>query len=161
MQLKELNVIINGKPYRFNIEPGTTLIELIRDQLSLTGTKRGCSDGSCSTCTVIVEGKAVKSCSILALQLNGKSILTIEGLEKDGQLHPLQESFIENHGMQCGYCTPGMIMSAKALLDENPKPTDQEIREGILGNLCRCATYPRIVKSIAEAAKKIGGQQHG
>jgi len=157
MQLKELKLAINGKPYSFNIEPKTTLVELLRETLGLAGTKRGCSDGSCSACTVVVEGKAVKSCSILALQLNGKNVLTIEGLEHGGNLHQIQESFVEGHGMQCGYCTPGMIMSAKALLEENPNPTEQEVREAILGNLCRCGTYPKIVKSILAAAKKMGG----
>lgn len=157
MQLKELKLTINGRPYNFDVEPKTTLVELLRGNLGLTGTKTGCSDGSCSACTVIVEGKAVKSCSILALQLNGKNVLTIEGLEHEGKLHPIQESFIEGHGMQCGYCTPGMIMSAKALLEENLNPTEQEVREAILGNLCRCGTYPKIVRSILAAAKEMGG----
>ncbi len=157
MQLKELRLTINGRPYNFDVEPKTTLVELLRGNLGLRGTKTGCSDGSCSACTVIVEGKAVKSCSILALQLNGKNVLTIEGLEHEGKLHPIQESFIEGHGMQCGYCTPGMIMSAKALLEENFNPTEQEVREAILGNLCRCGTYPKIVSSILAAAKEMGG----
>lgn len=155
---KELELTINGEPYELMVEPGTLLAELLRNELGLTGTKMSCSSGSCNACTVIIDAKAVKSCSLLALQAKGRSVLTIEGLADGDKLHPIQESFIENHGMQCGYCTPGMIMSAKALLDENPAPSEQEVREAIAGNLCRCGTYPKIVKSILAAAKKMGGK---
>lgn len=142
----------------FFVEPKTILVELLRNELELTGTKIACSSGSCGTCTVLVDGKAVKSCSILALQVKGRDVLTIEGLANGDNLHPIQESFIKNHGMQCGYCTPGMIMSAKALLNENSNPTKQEVREAISGNICRCGTYPKIVKSILAAADKMGGK---
>ena len=154
---KDLNLTVNGKSYRILTESRTLLIELLRNELGLTGTKMPCNSGSCGACAVLVDGKVVKSCSILALQVNGKNVLTIEGLATGDKLHPIQQSFIENHGFQCGYCTPGMIMSAKALLDEKPNPTQQEVRESISGKLCRCGTYPKIVKSILAAAKMMGG----
>lgn len=155
---KELKLTINGEPHELMIEPTRLLADVLRNDLGLTGTKMSCSTGVCGACTVLVDGKAVKSCSLLALQANGKSVLTIEGLADGDRLHPLQESFIENHGMQCGYCTPGMIMSAKALLNENPHPTEQEVKEAIAGNLCRCGTYPNIVKSILVASRKVGSK---
>ena len=154
---KELKLTINSKPYEFDIEPRVTLQELLRNEMKLTGTKIGCSDGSCSACTVLVDGRAVKSCSILALQAKGKNVLTIEGVADGDKLHPIQKSFIENHGIACGYCAPGMIILAKALLDENPNPTEHEVRETVNSNLCRCGTYPKIVKSILAAAKTMGG----
>ena len=154
---KELIVTINGKPYQLAIQPKTLLVELLRNELGLTGTKVACSSGSCCACTVIVDGKAVKSCSVLAMQANGRSVLTIEGLADGDKLHPLQESFIENHGLACGYCTPGMILTAKALLDENPNPTEQEVRRTVSDHLCRCGTYPKVIKSVLEAAEKIRG----
>ena len=153
---KDLNITINGKKYELAVEPRALLVDLLRNELGLTGTKVACDSGSCLACTVLVDGKAVKSCSILALQVNGKSVLTIEGLEKD-KLHPIQESFIKNHGLACGYCTPGMILSAKALLDENPNPTEDEVRHAISDHLCRCGTYPKIIKSILEAAEIMRG----
>ena len=116
-----------------------------------------CSTGACGACTVLLDGKAVNSCLILALQANGKDVVTIEGLEENGKLHPIQESFIRNHGFQCGYCTPGIVLAAKALLDENPNPTEQEVRETFMGHICRCATYPRIVASTLDAAKTMRG----
>ena len=145
---KELSVTINGNPYECTVEPKMLLVELLRNDLGLTGTKVACSSGSCCACTVIVDGKAVKSCSILALQAHGRSVLTIEGLADGSQLHPIQESFIKNHGLACGYCTPGMILSAKALLDENPSPTEDEVRHTISDHLCRCGMYPKAIKSI-------------
>ncbi len=154
---KELSVTINGNPYECTVEPKMLLVELLRNDLGLTGTKVACSSGSCCACTVIVDGKAVKSCSILALQAHGRSVLTIEGLADGSQLHPIQESFIKNHGLACGYCTPGMILSAKALLDENPSPTEDEVRHTISDHLCRCGTYPKAIKSILEAAKVLRG----
>ena len=153
----ELSLTINGKPYELAIKPKMLLVELLRNELGLTGTKIGCSSGSCGACTVIVDGKAVHSCSILALQVNGKSVLTIEGLVDGDKLHPIQESFVNNHGLACGYCTPGMILSAKALLDENPKPTEQEARQAIARHICRCGTYPKVIKSILDVAKIMGG----
>lgn len=154
---KELKLTVNAKPYELAVEPRTLLVEVLRNELGLTGTKLACSSGSCAACTVLVNGKAVKSCSILALQANGKNILTIEGLANGANLHPLQKSFVKNHGFACGYCTPGMILSAKALLDENSNPTEREVRQAISMHLCRCGTYPKIVKSILDAAKMIEG----
>ena len=132
-------------------------VELLRNDLGLAGTKVACSSGSCCACTVLVNRKAVKSCSILALQVNRKSVLTIEGLADGDKLHPIQKSFIQNHGVACGYCTLGMILSAKALLDENPNPTEQEVRQVISDHLCRCGTYPKAIKSVLEAAKEMRG----
>ena len=154
---KELSVTINGIQYELSVEPKTLLVELLRNELGLTGTKVACASGSCLACTVLVDGKAVKSCSILALQVNGKSVLTIEGLADGDKLHPIQESFVNNHSLACGYCTPGMVLSAKALLDENPNPTEQEVRQAISNHLCRCGTYPKIIKSILDAAKLMSG----
>ena len=154
---KELSVTINGKQYELSVEPKTLLVELLRNELALTGTKVACASGSCLACTVLVDGKAVKSCSVLALQVNGKSVLTVEGLANGGKLHPIQESFVKNHGLACGYCTPGMMLLAKALLDENPNPTEQEVRQAISDHLCRCGTYPKIVKSILDAAEVMRG----
>lgn len=153
----ELSVTINGKPYEFAIEPRMLLVELLRNELGLTGTKVACSSGSCGACTVLVDGKAVKSCSILAPQVDRKSVLTIEGLADGDKLHPIQESFVKNHGLACGYCTPGMILLTKALLDENPDPTKEEVRRAISDHLCRCGTYPKIAESILEAAKVMRG----
>lgn len=153
----ELSVTINGKPYEFAVEPRMLLVELLRNELGLTGTKVACSSGSCGACTVLVDGKAVKSCSILAPQVDRKSVLTIEGLADGDKLHPIQESFVKNHGLACGYCTPGMILLTKALLDENPDPTEEEVRRAISDHLCRCGTYPKIAESILEAAKVMRG----
>jgi carbon-monoxide dehydrogenase small subunit len=130
-------------------------LELLREDLDLIGTKEGCSSGECGTCTVLLDGKAIKSCITLAVQANGKEVTTIEGVENpDGTLHPLQQAFIEHGSIQCGYCTPGMVLSAKALLEENSKPTEQEVRHAIAGNLCRCTGYQKIVEAILAAAAK-------
>lgn len=153
----ELKLTVNGEYYELAIRPGTTLAELLRNELGLVGAKVACSSGACGACTVLLDGKAVKSCLILAPQANGKSVITIEGLEDGGKLHPIQECFIRNQGFQCGYCTSGMILAAKALLDEKPDPSEQEIREAITGHICRCGTYPNIVSSILDAAKVLGG----
>lgn len=146
---------VNGKVYSGIVESRTLLVYFLRDELNLTGTHIGCDTGHCGACTIIMNGKTVKSCMVLAVQANGADIMTVEGLAQGDKLHPLQEAFWENHGLQCGYCTPGMLMSALYLLQRNPDPTDEEIRRGIEGNLCRCTGYVNIVKSIKAAAKKM------
>lgn len=145
---KELRLTVNGQPYELYVNPKTLLVEALRDHLGLTGTKRGCSSSSCGACTVILNGMAVKSCSILALQADGGEVLTVEGLARGAELHPLQEAFLDHGAFQCGFCTAGMLMSAKALLDENPKPTKEQIKEGIDGNICRCTGYNSIIRAI-------------
>jgi len=146
---------INGETYVLNVKPNTLLLDLIREEIGLTGTKRGCDTGECGACTVILEGEAVNSCLVLAVEADGKKITTIEGLAKEGNLHPLQEAFIKEGAIQCGFCTPGMILSAKALLDKNPNPTELEIKKAIAGNLCRCTGYTKIIKAILSASKKM------
>jgi carbon-monoxide dehydrogenase small subunit len=157
-ELTEVSMRINGKEYRGAAEPRTLLVYFLRDELNLTGTHVGCDTGHCGACTVLMNGKAVKSCMFLAVQATGAEVLTVEGLADDGnELHPIQEAFRENHGLQCGFCTPGLLMSALALLRENPHPSEVDIRRAIEGNLCRCTGYVNIVKSIrvaAEAAAK-------
>ncbi len=155
---KELRLTINGEPYETLVSPKTTLVQLLRNELELTGTKVACNSGTCGACTVIIDGKAVRSCSVLAVQANGREILTIEGLANGSELHPIQDAFIEHLGFQCGFCTPGMIMSAKALLDENPKPTEDQAKRAIWGNLCRCTGYVKIVESILAASQKLQGE---
>ncbi|MCQ1528848.1 (2Fe-2S)-binding protein [Lutispora saccharofermentans] len=139
---------VNGKDYSINVEPQQRLVDILRNNLGLTGTKEGCGEGECGTCTVIMNGKAVHSCLVLAPQARGKEIITVEGLEIDGKLDKLQESFIEHGAIQCGFCTPGMLMSAKALLMENPNPTVEDIKTAIAGNICRCTGYNKIVSAI-------------
>ena len=151
MALIELNV--NNALYQVEVGPEETLLDVIRDKLGLHGTKKGCDTGECGACTVILDGMPINSCIYLAIRADKKSIMTIEGLGTPENLHPLQQAFIKNAAVQCGFCAPGMLMSAKALLDENPSPTEHEIREGISGNLCRCSGYVRIIKSIKEAAE--------
>jgi len=148
---------VNGEIYEVSVKANETLLDVIRDKLNLTGTKRGCDTGQCGACTVILEGKPVNSCLVLTVEAIGKEIFTIEGLAKNDHLHPLQESFIAEGAIQCGYCTPGMILSAKVLLDENAAPTEEQVREAIAGNLCRCTGYVKIVRAILAAAKKLGG----
>ncbi|BBG25273.1 glyceraldehyde dehydrogenase subunit gamma [Sulfuracidifex tepidarius] len=148
---------INGKDYEDVVEPRKLLVHALRD-LGFTGVHVGCDSSNCGACTVIMNGKSVKSCTLLAVEANGADILTIEGLEKDGKLHPIQEGFWEKHGLQCGYCTPGMIMEAYFLLKENPHPTEEEIREGISGNLCRCTGYQNIVEAIKYASEKMNSK---
>jgi carbon-monoxide dehydrogenase small subunit len=149
-----ITLTVNGEEHSLEVEPRTLLVHLIRENLNLTGTHIGCDTTSCGACTVIMDGKAVKSCTVFAVQANGRSIETIEGVA-NGELHPLQEGFWERHGLQCGYCTPGMIMSAKAFLEKNSNPTDDEIRWAISGNLCRCTGYVKIVEAIQYAAEKM------
>lgn len=144
---------LNGKDYSMDICPSMRLIDLLRNEMGLIGVKEGCGEGECGSCTVILDNKAVHSCLVLASQIRDREIITVEGLEKDGELDRLQESFIKNGAVQCGYCTPGMLMSAKALLMENPDPTEEEIKMAISGNLCRCTGYNKIVKAIKDAVE--------
>ena len=143
-----LALTVNGRAVKVNVDPRTLLVQLIRDQLHLTGTHVGCDTAQCGACTVHLNGRAIKSCSILAVQAQGAEVTTIEGLSQDGELHPMQAAFRECHGLQCGFCTPGMVMSAVQLLQDHPNATEQEIREGLEGNICRCTGYHNIVKSI-------------
>ncbi|HFA50534.1 MAG TPA: (2Fe-2S)-binding protein [Bacteroidetes bacterium] len=151
----QISVTVNGTNYQREVEPRMLLVHFLREELSLTGTHVGCDTSSCGACTVHLDGKALKSCTMLAVQANGKSITTIEGMATNGQLHPLQEGFHQEHGLQCGFCTPGMIMTAADLLANNSDPSEQEIREGLEGNFCRCTGYHNIVKSVQHAAKKM------
>ena len=139
---------VNGEPREVYVEPGWTLLRVLREDLGLTGAKNGCGNGECGACTVIMDGKAVPSCLVLAVSAEGKEIETIEGLQKGGERHALQRAFIEHGAVQCGFCTPGMIMSAKALLDENPEPAEDAVREALQGNLCRCTGYKKIVEAV-------------
>ena len=148
-----VSVTVNGRLQEATVEPRLLLVHLLRDTLGLTGTHVGCDTSNCGACTVHVDGESVKSCTVLAVQADGTDILTIEGLATNGELHPMQEAFRQNHGLQCGYCTPGMVMAAVGLLDENPDPTEAEVREGLEGNLCRCTGYHNIVKSVLAAAE--------
>ncbi|MDI9332291.1 MAG: (2Fe-2S)-binding protein [Alphaproteobacteria bacterium] len=153
MSTVPIQLTVNGRAVQADIDPRTLLVQLIRDQLHLTGTHVGCDTAQCGCCTVHVDGQAVKSCSILALQAQGKQITTIEGISQGEELHPMQQAFRECHGLQCGYCTPGMVMSAIHLLQRNPNPTEEQVREGLEGNICRCTGYENIVKSVLKAAK--------
>ncbi|MFC2136494.1 (2Fe-2S)-binding protein [Bacteroidota bacterium] len=146
---------VNGKNLRLMIQPETTLVEILRDKLQLTGTKISCNNGECGGCTVLLDGNAVYSCHMLALDAAGKEVITIEGLMNGEELHPLQQAFIDEDGLQCGFCTPGQIMAAYALLLNNPAPTKDEITEAMSGNLCKCAAYPNIIKSVQKAAVKM------
>jgi len=145
---KQINLKVNGEEHDIEIEPNRLLLQVLRDNLGLTGTKEGCSIGVCGACSVIIDGRLVSSCLTLAAGCAGKNIETIEGLAKDGKLHPLQQAFIEYGGFQCGICTPGQIMAAKALLDENPKPSEDEVKEWMSGNLCRCTGYYKILEAV-------------
>jgi len=154
---KSITVKVNGIQQVLEVEPRTLLVHMIREILNLTGTHIGCDTSNCGACTILLDGKSVKSCTILAVQANGKSVTTIEGISTEGELNPLQEGFKENHGLHCGFCTPGMIMRATELLADNPNPTEEEIRWGISGNLCRCTGYNNIVKAILYASAKMRG----
>lgn len=151
----KISINVNGKTHTGEVEARTLLVDYLREDLSLTGTHIGCDTSSCGACTIHVDGKAVKSCTMLAVQADGCSITTVEGLATDGNLHPIQEGFKEEHGLQCGFCTPGMMMTATDLLKQNPNPSEQEIRDALEGNFCRCTGYHNIVKSIQYAAKKM------
>ena len=151
----EIKVTVNGKKFTSDVEPRTLLVHYVREVLNLTGTNVGCDTSSCGACSLHLDGEAVKSCTVLAVQADGADITTIEGMAAaDGKLHPMQQSFMENHGLQCGFCTPGMVMAATSLLKENPNPTEEEIRIGLEGNLCRCTGYHNIVKAVMAAAGK-------
>ena len=157
MSRHTITVTVNGAESTKEVDSRTLLVHFIREELALTGTHIGCDTTSCGACTVLMNGRAVKSCTVFAVQADGASLETIEGVAQNGELHPLQEGFWENHGLQCGYCTPGMIMSAKHLLASNPNPTEEEIRWAISGNLCRCTGYNKIVEAIQYAAEKAQG----
>jgi carbon-monoxide dehydrogenase small subunit len=151
----QVQLTINGESYRADVEPRLLLVHLIRDVFRLTGTHIGCDTTHCGACTVLLEGRAVKSCTVLAVQADGQSLLTVEGLEQDGKLHPVQDGFMHEHGLQCGYCTPGMLMTSYAFLREHRDPTEADIRRAISGNLCRCTGYVNIVRSIEYAAARL------
>ena len=155
MSTHHISATINGTVYESDVEARLLLVHWLRDVLRLTGTHIGCDTTSCGACTILVDGKATKSCTMFAVQAHGRQLMTVEGLEQNGKLHPLQEGFHEEHGLQCGYCTPGMMMTSLALLQGNPNPTEQEIRVGISGNLCRCTGYVNIVKAVQYAAQKM------
>jgi carbon-monoxide dehydrogenase small subunit len=152
--MMKISITVNGTTHEGEVEPRTLLVHYLREHLQLTGTNIGCDTSSCGACTVHLNGESVKSCTILAVQADGTKIVTIEGLSKAGVMHPMQQAFMENHGLQCGYCTPGMVMAAIGLLKENPNPTEQEVRLGLEGNLCRCTGYHNIVKSVLAAVHK-------
>ena len=154
MAKRAIKVTINGKVREAEVEPRMLLVHFIREVLQLTGTHIGCDTTTCGACTVLLDGKAIKSCTAFAVQADGREVMTVEGLEKDGKLDPIQEGFHQEHGLQCGFCTPGMLMTGYALLKKNPKPSEEDIRWAISGNLCRCTGYVNIVKSIQHAAQK-------
>lgn len=149
---------INDREVELLVDPARTVLQVIREDIKLTGTKQGCDDANCGVCTIIVDGRAVKCCSMLIGQIDGTKITTIEGLEKDGGLHPLQQAFIDHFAVQCGFCTPGMILTAKALLDENPYATEDDMREAMHGNMCRCTGYTKIIEAIEAARDKMNGK---
>lgn len=153
--MAQLEITVNGVSYRHEVEPRLLLVHYLREVLGLTGTNVGCDTSQCGACTILLDGVAVKSCTVLAVQANGSQVTTIEGLKTDGAYHPLQQAFWDNHGLQCGYCTSGMILTALDLLKRNPNPTDDEIRHGIEGNICRCTGYQNIVKAIQAAAAQM------
>ena len=156
---KSINITVNGVPHSAEVEPRVLLVHYLRDVLGLTGTHVGCETSICGACTVIVDGQSAKSCTMFAVQADGADVTTIEGMAANGDLHAVQEGFWEQHGLQCGYCTPGMIMAAAQILDRNPDPTDAEIRHGLEGNLCRCTGYQHIVEAVQNAARKMKGQE--
>jgi aerobic-type carbon monoxide dehydrogenase small subunit (CoxS/CutS family) len=157
INLHRIELTVNGQPHELTIEPNRRLIDVLREDLALTGTKEGCSIGVCGACTVLLDGMTVSACLTLAIAVQGRSITTIEGLDRNGELHPVQQAFIEHSAIQCGFCTPGQIMAASALLAETPCPSEDEIRDQMMGNLCRCSGYYSIMQAIRTAARKIGG----
>ncbi|MFJ4293327.1 (2Fe-2S)-binding protein [Cupriavidus sp. NPDC089707] len=157
MNKVSIELTVNGEEHQVEVPARRLLSDLLRDDLNLTGTKRGCETGICGACSVLVDGEVVKSCLMLAVQARGRDVMTVEGLAADGQLHPLQQCFMDNGGLQCGYCTPGFLMASCALLANNPNPTEDEVRHGLNGNLCRCTGYVGIVESVLSAAEKMRG----
>jgi aerobic carbon-monoxide dehydrogenase small subunit len=155
--MTQINVRVDGVSYSDDVEPRTLLVHYLREQLGKVGTVVGCDTSNCGACTVHLDGEAVKSCTVLAVQADGAEVTTIEGIGRNGALHPMQKAFHEMHGLQCGYCTPGMIMAAIDLVNDNPNPTEDEVREGIEGNLCRCTGYQNIVRAVQQAAAEMGG----
>lgn len=153
--MAKISLIVNGNPVNANVDPRTLLVQLLRENLRLTGTHVGCEHGVCGACTVLLDGQPVKSCTVLAVQADGREVMTVEGLEQGGKLHAIQEGFRQEHGLQCGYCTPGMLMTSYALLQHNTDPGEMEIRQAISGNLCRCTGYVNIVKSVQHAAAQL------
>ncbi len=149
----DINLTVNGEPYSISVESHHTLLTILREQLVLTGVKNGCSEGECGACTVLFDGKAINACLVLGVEADGHEVLTVEGLAKNERLAPIQQTMIDLGGTQCGYCTPGVLMASYALLERNPNPTEREIREGLVGNLCRCTGYTRIVDAVREAAR--------
>ena len=150
-----VNLNVNGDGCTVSVEPQSTLLDVLRDQLGLNGVKAGCEEGDCGACAVLIDGKPVTACLVLTASAEDKKIITIEGLADGWELHPIQQAFVDNHGMQCGYCTPGAIIAAKALLDENPEPSESEVRDALSGNICRCGSYPKMVKSVMAAAQQM------
>jgi carbon-monoxide dehydrogenase small subunit len=160
MAEKKIKLKVNRRNFTVSVKPTDVLVDVLRDKLGLTGTKKSCGQGDCGACTVLMDGKAVNACLMLAMDAQGQEITTIEGLEgEDGTLHPLQEAFVENAAIQCGFCTPGMILSAKSLLDEIPHPTEEEVRQALSGNLCRCTGYAKIVQAVLDASGKMGASE--
>ena len=155
----DIRVIVNGTPQRAQVESRLLLVHLLREDLRLTGTHIGCDTTHCGACTVLLDGTPVKSCTVLAVQANGRNVTTVEGLEKDGKLHPIQEAFMSEHGLQCGFCTPGMMLTSAALLAANQNPEEADIRRAISGNLCRCTGYVNIVKAVKKAASTLAGKE--
>jgi carbon-monoxide dehydrogenase small subunit len=154
---QRIKLSVNGESYEVEAEPRRLLLDVLRDDLGLTGTKKACDFGNCGSCTVLIDGKPILSCLVLAIEAQDKDILTIEGLARDGQLHLLQQAFVDHGAIQCGFCTPGMLLSAKALLDENPRPTTAEVKEALSGNLCRCTGYAKIIEAVEAVAQKMKG----
>ncbi|PRX30445.1 purine hydroxylase delta subunit apoprotein [Orenia metallireducens] len=159
MGLVDIKVKVNGEEYKLQVAANLRLVDLLRDKLGLIGTKEGCGEGECGACTVIIDGETANSCLVLAAQVDGSEITTIEALGNEDKLHPLQQSFIDNGAVQCGFCTPGMILSAKNLLDHNPQPSEEEIKRGLSGNICRCTGYTKIIKAVQDVAQR--GDNHG
>jgi carbon-monoxide dehydrogenase small subunit len=153
MAFHRITLTVNGEPEQVDVPSNLTLLGLLREKLALTGTKNGCSAGECGACTVMINGEPVNSCMVLAVECDGAEIITVEGLAQDGQLHPVQQALIESGGVQCGFCTPGVLVTARALLDRNPHPSEEEIGEALVGNLCRCTGYVRIIQGIQQAAQ--------
>jgi carbon-monoxide dehydrogenase small subunit len=158
MEKRIIQLTVNGEGYEVVAAPNRTLLEVLREDLALTGTKEGCGEGACGTCTVLLGGKPVRSCLTLAVEVEGREVTTIEGLAPMGELHPVQEAFVEYGAIQCGFCSPGMILTTKALLDENPSPTEEEARQAISGNVCRCTGYAKIVEAMLKAADRFEGE---